>query len=152
MKYNVRWSLIYKENEQSDKMENCWMGHLACVRPKSLQSRLTLCNFMDSSPPGSSVCGILQGRILEWVVMLSSRGSSRPRDQNPVSCGSCLVVGFLTIEPVEKPRRAPCLAYKDETSVERSNWLRPESLERISRVNICNEQKSECKDPEVEIN
>ena len=95
------------------------MGHLACVRAKSLQLCPTLCNFMDSSPPDSSVCGILQGRILEWVVMLSSRGSSRPRDQNPVSCGCCLVVGFLTTEPIGKPHRAPCLEYKDETSVER---------------------------------
>ena len=139
MKYSVRWSLIYKESEQSDKMENRWMGHLPCMHPKSLQSHLTLCNFMDSSPPGSSVCGILQGRILEWVVMLSSRGSSRPRDQNPVSCGSCLVVRLLTTEPMGKPHKAPYLEYKDETSVVRSNWLRPESLERISHMNICNE-------------
>ena len=35
------------------------------------------------SPPGSSVHGILQARILEWVFMLSSRGSSQPRDQTP---------------------------------------------------------------------
>ena len=40
----------------------------------------TLCNPMDCSPPGSSVHGILQGRILEWVAMPSSRGSTRPRD------------------------------------------------------------------------
>ena len=41
---------------------------------------LTLCDPMDWSLPGSSVHGILQARILEWVVMLFSRGSSRPRD------------------------------------------------------------------------
>ena len=40
----------------------------------------TLCNSMDCSPPGSSVRGISQARILEWVAMSSSRGSSRPRD------------------------------------------------------------------------
>ena len=39
---------------------------------------LTLCDLMD--PPGSSVHGILQARILEWVAMLSSRGSSPPRN------------------------------------------------------------------------
>ena len=48
----------------------------------------TLCNPMDCSPPGSSVYGILQARILEWVAMHSSRGSSRPRDQTGVSCMS----------------------------------------------------------------
>ena len=47
---------------------------------KLFQSCLTLCNPMDSSPPGSSAHGILQGRTLEWVAMPSSRGSSPPRD------------------------------------------------------------------------
>ena len=41
----------------------------------------TLCDPMDCSPPASSVHGILQARILEWVAMPSSRGSSRPRDE-----------------------------------------------------------------------
>ena len=44
-----------------------------------------LCNPMDYSPPDSSVHGILQARILEWIAIPFSRGSSRPRDQNPVS-------------------------------------------------------------------
>ena len=45
---------------------------------------------MDHSPPGSSVHGILQTRILEWAAMpSSSRGSSQPRDQTHVSCISC---------------------------------------------------------------
>ena len=51
----------------------------------TLQSRLTLCNSLDCSPPGSSVRGILQARILEWAAMLSSRGSSRPRDGTRIS-------------------------------------------------------------------
>ena len=50
------------------------------------QPCLTLRDPMDCSPPGSSVHGILQVRILEWVVMPSSRGSSQPRDQAQVSC------------------------------------------------------------------
>ena len=47
-----------------------------CVHIQSLQLCLTLGNPMDCSPPGSSVHGILQARILEWVAMTSSRGSS----------------------------------------------------------------------------
>ena len=50
------------------------------------QSYLILCDPMDCSPPGSSVLGILQARILEWVAIPLSRGSSRPRDQTWVSC------------------------------------------------------------------
>ena len=45
------------------------------------QSCLTLCDPMDGSPPGSSVHGILQARILEWIAISFSRGSSQPRDR-----------------------------------------------------------------------
>ena len=55
------------------------------VRAKSLQSWPTLCNPMDCSPPGCSVHGILQARILEWVAMPASKESSRPRDRACVS-------------------------------------------------------------------
>ena len=75
--------------------------HIACML-KSLQSCPTLCNPMDCSPPGSSVHRILQARILEWVAMLSSRGSSRPRDQIRISCGSCIPSGSSTAEPLGK--------------------------------------------------
>ena len=54
---------------------------------------------MDYSLPDSSVHGILQARILEWVAMPSSRGSSRPRDQTHVSCVSCIAGWFFTAEP-----------------------------------------------------
>ena len=47
-----------------------------CVCAKSLQLYLTLCDPMDCNTPGSFVHGILQARILEWVAMPSSRGSS----------------------------------------------------------------------------
>ena len=46
---------------------------------------LALCDPMDCSPPSSSVHGMLQARILEWVAT-SSRGSSQPRDQTHISC------------------------------------------------------------------
>ena len=49
------------------------------------QSCPTLCNPVDCSPPGSSVHGILQARILEGVAMAFYRGSSQPRDQTQVS-------------------------------------------------------------------
>ena len=49
------------------------------------QSCPTLCDPVDGSPPGSSVHGILQARILEWVAISFSRGSSRPRDRTQVS-------------------------------------------------------------------
>ena len=52
---------------------------------KLLLSCLTLCNPIDCSPPASSVHGILQARILEWVAMPSSRRSSQPRDRTRVS-------------------------------------------------------------------
>ena len=50
------------------------------------QSCPAFCNPMDCSPPGSSAHGILHARILEWVAVPSSRGSSRPRDWICVSC------------------------------------------------------------------
>ena len=50
------------------------------------QSCLTLCNHMNCSPSGFSVHGILQARILQWVAISFSRGSSWPRDQTHVSC------------------------------------------------------------------
>ena len=49
------------------------------------QSCPTLCDPVDCSPPGSSAHGILQARVLEWVAISFSRGSSRPRDQTQVS-------------------------------------------------------------------
>ena len=47
---------------------------------------LTLCRPMDYSPPGSSVHGILQARILEWIAIPFSKCSSGPRNQIQVSC------------------------------------------------------------------
>ena len=49
---------------------------------------LTLCDPKDCSPPGSSVSGISQARILEWVAISFSKGSPWPRDWTQVSCGS----------------------------------------------------------------
>ena len=59
-----------------------------CVRARSYV--LTLCDPMDCSSPGSFVHGILQARILEWVAIAFSRGSSQPRGRTRVSCVSCI--------------------------------------------------------------
>ena len=48
----------------------------------------TLCDPMDCSLPGSSVHGIFQARIMKWLAISFSRGSSRPRDRTPVSCAA----------------------------------------------------------------
>ena len=60
------------------------------MHAKSLQLCLTVYNPLDCSPPGSSVPEILQARILEWVAVPSSRGSSQPRDRTHVSYVSCI--------------------------------------------------------------
>ena len=64
-------------------------GSLACCSAwgcKVKESEVALCDPMDCSPPGSSVHGIFQARILEWVAISFSRGSSRPMDQTQISC------------------------------------------------------------------
>ena len=59
------------------------------------------------SPPGSSVHGICQPRILEWVAVSSSRGSPQPRDQTRISCVSCTSRRVLYRRAPEKPRACP---------------------------------------------
>ena len=56
------------------------------VKVLAAQLCLNLCDTMDCSPPGCSVHGILQARILEWVAIPFSRESSWPKDQTWVSC------------------------------------------------------------------
>ena len=51
---------------------------------------LTLCNPMDCSLPDSSVHGIFQARILEWVTISHSRRSCQPTDQTCISCVFCI--------------------------------------------------------------
>ena len=73
----------------------------ACVHAQSFQLCPTFCDPMDCSPPDSSVHGIFQVKILEWVTLPSSRESSQPRDQIQVSC---IAGRFSTAEPLVKPR------------------------------------------------
>jgi len=58
---------------------------MACMRAKLPQLCSTFCDPIDRSPPGSSVHGILQAKILGWVAISSPRGSSQPRDQTGTS-------------------------------------------------------------------
>ena len=62
----------------------------SCVHAYSLQLCPTLWDPMDCSLPGSSIHGILQARILEWVAMPSSRGSSQPRVETMSLLVSCI--------------------------------------------------------------
>ena len=78
---------------------------IACVCAKSFQSCPTLRDPVDCSLPGSSVHGILQARILEWVAMPSSRGYSWPRDWTWVS----RIVGiFFTIWATREALETDC--------------------------------------------
>ena len=69
-------------------------GQLFCllyyVYAKLLQLFLTLCDPIDCSAPNPSVHGILQARILEWIAMPFSRGSSQPRGKTCISYVSCI--------------------------------------------------------------
>ena len=65
-----------------------WVSGLMCQILS--HSVVSVCNPMDCSLPGSSVHGILQARILEWVAISYSKGSSRPRDWTCVSCVPCI--------------------------------------------------------------
>ena len=69
---------------------------------KVAQSCPTFCDPMDYSPPGFSVHGILQARILEWVAMPFSRESSQPKDWTQVSC---IAGGIFTVWVTREAQR-----------------------------------------------
>ena len=80
--------------QKVEEIKNSWVGEAQgggiYICAKSLQLCPTLRNLMDCSQLDFSVHGILQARILEWVAMPSSRGSSQLRDQTYVSYVSCI--------------------------------------------------------------
>ena len=81
------------------------------------QSCLTLCDPKDCNPPGSIVHGIFQARVLEWVANCYSRGSSQPRDQACISCGSCTGTWILPLchpgSPITGTHRRYCSSVWD---------------------------------------
>ena len=109
--------VYHRATAKSDKMGFCLTANSlrefhsmfyflssTCICTKSLQSCPSLCNPMDSSPPVSSVDGILQARILEWVAMPSPQGIFLTQELNP--CLVCLLywqVGSLLLAPHGKP-------------------------------------------------
>ena len=72
-----------------------WYMGLSLKCGSAIQSCLTHFNPTDYSPPASSVHGVFQARILEWVTVSFSRRSSRPRDQICISCLSYIGRQFL---------------------------------------------------------
>ena len=77
---------------------------------------------MDHNLPGSSVHGISQTRILVWVAIPYSRGSSPPREQTHISWSSPLAGGFFTTEPTRKP--TPIFFLLDPLSLRATKWPR----------------------------
>ena len=92
---------ILKKNQNTVKLKNvsCISLYVKSVVVKVAQSCLTLCNPTNHSPPGSSVHGVLQARILQWIAMPFSRGSFWPRDRTQVSC---IAGRFFTIWATRK--------------------------------------------------
>ena len=82
-----------------------WGGVCVCVCTCACmhtQQCPTLCNPMDCSPPGFSVHGIFQARVLEWVTLFSSRESSQPRGQTLISCiGRRILYQWATWETLD---------------------------------------------------
>ena len=90
---------------------------------------------MDCGPPGSSVHGILQARILEWVAVPSSRGSSRPRDGTRVS--SALAGRFFATESPGK-RLASCVTLGEVLKLSHLNFLtcKTRNYEHVSLIGL----------------
>ena len=95
---NAIFRCIVGWKEQDVRLYAWYVKHQphCLLHAQLLQSRLTLCNPMGCSPPGSSVQGILQARILEWVAMCSSRGSSWPGREPTSFMPPALAGGFFT--------------------------------------------------------
>ena len=83
--WSVKGSSLSEKEKAIDPYITWSQTSLHAAAAKSLQSCLTLCEPIDGSPPGSPVPGILQARVLEWVAISFSRGSSQLRDRTQVS-------------------------------------------------------------------
>ena len=67
--------------------------------------QLFVTSWTVCSPPGSFIRGILRARILGWISMPTTRGSSQLRDRTPVSRSLCIAGRFFTTEPPEAPKK-----------------------------------------------
>ena len=137
-------NFMYTSHEIFHLFFNTFTEHLLqpCVSVKLLQLCLALCDSMDCSLPGCSALGILQGRILGWVAMSSSKASSRPRDQIHISCGYCTAGRFFTAEPPGKALNDPgTVQYQDEQDQctpcpHQTHMPGPQLEGRIPRVSV----------------
>ena len=100
------WSLADELNIQI-------INHTSCA---CSQSHLTLCDLMDCSLPGSSVHELFQARILEWIAISFSRGSSQPRDRICVSCVFCIHRQMLYHSHLGSPTTLQSNAYSQRTT------------------------------------
>ena len=114
------------EEESGCIMVNrCVLSHL---------SRVQLCDPVDCSPPGSSVHGILQARILEGVAIPSCRGSSPPRDGTHVSCVSCTGKWVLYHEcHLGSPEKYYLPIKRNEVVINATKWMNLENSMLIDK-------------------
>ena len=94
---NKIFFLLSMVNLQCHVSFKCTAKWISYVRAQSL----SLVRFFVT--PWATVHGVSQARILEWVAMSCSRGSSQPRDWTRVSCVSCIAGKFFTIWTTRKP-------------------------------------------------
>ena len=107
------------------------------------QSCPILGNPIDCSLPDSSVHGILQARILEWVAMPFSKGYSQPRDHTHISCGSCIAgIFFTTSTTWEAPSRREIGPYFWLLLLGKRMFVR--AKEEMNYMSQCSWHKSIC--------
>ena len=82
----ITYHNIFEDHSSCSKYILYWCFSFWLKWSEVAQSCPTLCDPVDCSLPGSSLYGILQARVLEWVAISFSRGSSRPRYLTRVSC------------------------------------------------------------------
>ena len=87
------------------------------------QSCPTLCDPMDCSLPGSSLHKILQERILEWVAISFSKGSSRPSDQTHISHTACTAMDSLPLSHQRNRNITESKYYEQRVLLEEGRFL-----------------------------
>ena len=104
------WRKVWSPSTQKLSLANLGLEKSESVSPQSCPA---LCDPMGCSSPGSSVHGMLRARILEWVTIPFSRGSSRPRDRARVSCiaGRFFII-WATAKPLELARPSLSLTWQ----------------------------------------
>ena len=117
---------IFKQHKERGKR----LKWEVCLHTKLFQKCSTLCDPMDCNRPGSSVHGILQARILEWVPMPSSRGSSWSRSRTHVSCLCKLQAYFLLLSYRESPKQ------RNRNNEKWNSRLFQQRLEMIEGISI----------------